>query len=502
MIGALAPTVPNTRLAQLSERWVSAYRVIWCLLALGGAGLLGASLFHPIVHPAILVLRLLKGAVVISVCGILLRRRRDDPVAALLSLAFLTWTITSSFDFASTNVLPMLLDRVRFLLFVLALLLFPDGNWRTSWTRAVAGVSVGICLLGIAEGIQLVPTHLFLLLAIACVVGAVAALWSRFRTAETEVLRQQVKWVALGLVAGIGLILAARAGAALAPVPPLFPSAPILWEAMFQVGIATIALGFLVSLLRYRLFDAETAISRSAAFAGLTVALVATFAGTEAAIEWVGQEYFGMGIGNVSAAMAAAVAAVLLNPFHRRISDWAEHHFQRNLVLLKRDLPRILEDLAASGTPPQVGAVILSRVNQALHATHSALIGPGTGIIAANGVPLKDVRRWWRKTTLEVNSPRKHDDDCLFPIRMELVSPVSGKSGWLMLGPRPDGTLYGKEDVDAIESIRPAIRHALAWAAARKVLSNEQRRQWQSLRREVAELRRRLVAQEADGSDA
>lgn len=503
MTGALAPSVPKTRLAQLSGRWVSAYLVIWSLLALAGAGSLGASLFQPIAHPAILILRLLKGAVVISVCGILLRRRRDDPVAALLSLAFLTWTITSSFDFASTNVLPMLLDRVRFLLFALALLLFPDGNWRPGWTRGVAGLSVGVCLLGIAERAQVIPTRLFLPLAIACVIAAVTALWSRFRTAETEAERQQLKWVALGLVAGIGLILFARAGAALAAVSPTLPVVPILWEAMFQVGIAIVALGFLVSLLRYRLFDAEVAISRSAAFAGLTVALVATFAGTEASIEWVGQQYLGMGIGNVSAAMAAAVAAVLLNPFHSRISDWAEQRFQRDLVLLKRDLPKILEDLAASATPRQVGVAVLSRVNQAVHATRSALVAPGSVIIAANGVSLNDIQRWTRETLTEANTaPHRDAKDVLFPIRMELAFPVSGERGWLLIGPRPDGSICGKEDLNAIEAVGPAIRHALAWATARESVDNRQRRQWQTLHREVAELRRRLVTPGADAKNA
>src|SRR6476661_4325337 len=181
MTEARAPAESKTRLASLSTRWVLAYHVIWWLLALGAAGLLGASLIQPITHPAILLLRLLKSAVVISVCGILLRRRRDNPVAALLSLALLTWTITSSFDFASTNLLPMLLDRVRFLLFALALLQFPDGNWRPGWTRGVAGLSACVCLLGIAEGVRVVSTNLFLSLAILCVLSAVAALWSRFR---------------------------------------------------------------------------------------------------------------------------------------------------------------------------------------------------------------------------------------------------------------------------------------------------------------------------------
>jgi hypothetical protein len=500
---AFAPALPNTRLAQLSAGWVSAYRVVWWLLALSGVALLCASLFQPQVHPAIVALRLVKGSIVIPVCWILLRRRRDDPVAALLSLAFLTWTITSSFDFASANLLPMLLDRARFLLFAIALLLFPDGNWAPAWTRRVAAISGAVFLLGIAEGIQLMPTHLFLPFAIACIAAAIAALCARFRTAESQAMRQQLKWVALGLVCGIGLILAARAGAALAAVSPRLHAFPTLWEALFQLGIAVVALGFLISLLRYRLFDAEAAISRSAAFAGLTIALVATFAGTEAAIEWVGQQYLGMGIGNVSAAMAAAVAAVLLNPFHGRISNWAENHFQRDLVLLKRDLPELLEDLGATASSPEIAAAALSRINEAVHATHSALIVPGRGIIGAIGVSLKDARRWSRGPLGTAESLKCCDrNDAVFPIRLQLESPASGEFGWVLLGPRPDGSLYGKEDLGALEVMRSSIRRALVLAAGREAMRKVMRREGRLLRREMAELRNRLADIEANGRAA
>ena len=118
--------------------------------------------------------------------------------------------------------------------------------------------------------------------------------------------------MALGLSGGVWLILVARGGAALSA--PASTGMTILWEAMFQLGVIVVALGFLVSLLRYRLFDAETVISRSAAYAVLTIALVATFGGTEAVIQNLGQSYLGMNIGSVSGAMAAAVAAVLLAP--------------------------------------------------------------------------------------------------------------------------------------------------------------------------------------------
>jgi hypothetical protein len=175
-----AAVMLETRPAPLRARWVPAYRVAWAVLAVAAVALLAQPLLHPTATPfPILVLRLVKAAVLIAVSAILLRRRAKDPVAALLALAFLTWTITSSFDFASSNALPLLLDRVRFLLFVLALLLFPDGRWQPSWTRQVAACSVAVFLLGVAESTRLIPTHAFLPLAIMCVLAGIGSLVAR-----------------------------------------------------------------------------------------------------------------------------------------------------------------------------------------------------------------------------------------------------------------------------------------------------------------------------------
>lgn len=495
MNASLASGSVETRLPRLTGRWVLALRLICCLLAVTAAAVMAGSLYAGNGHPAILAIRTIKGIILIAVCAILLKRRRDDPVAALLSLAFLTWTITSSFDFASAGLLPMLLDRARFLLFALALLLFPDGRWRPAWTRHVAMASAVMFALGLAETMHFIGTRLFLPLAIGCIVAAVVGLVIRFRTAQSEAVRQQMKWIALGLVVGIGLILSARAGRAVTA------EMRVLWEALFQIGIVVIALGFLISLLRYRLFDAETAISRSAVFAVLTIAIVATFAGTEATIEWVGQQYLGMGIGsNISAAMAAAVAAVLLNPLHGRISDWAEGRFQRDLAQLKRDLPDILEDLAATASPSQLGAIVLSRIALAVHSTWSGLIAPGGRIIAADGITLEDLRTWSRQVLDRDGRLLHHNrNGAQFPVRIELTCPLSGKSGWILIGPRPDGSVPGREDLEAIETLRPAIRRSMAWAMTRENANRTALRQSRSLRRDVAELRRGLENCQAGG---
>lgn len=487
MTPAAAQTLSGAGLPQLSGGLVLAYRCAWFALALAAAAVLAGSLNDAMAHPAVFALRLVKAAILVSVCAILLRRRANDPVAALLSLALMTWTVSSSFDFTSSGLLPQLLDRVRYLFFVLALLLFPDGRWQPRWTRPLAGASIAVFALGVGEAIGLVSTRLYLPLAIACVLGAIAGLIARFRTAASEAVRQQLKWIALGLVTGVGSILAARAGAALG-------GASIVWEALFQLGIVAIALGFLVSLLRYRLFDAESAISRSAALAGVTIAVVATFAGTEATIELVGQEYLGMGIGDISAAMAAAVVAVLLNPLHDRISQWAESRFQRDLVLLKRELPEQLAELSASAGSAELGAAILPPLCEAVHATRSALLVNGR-IVAVSGLGKREVRAWASVALADLAQvPDKAPADPVFPVRLALHCPFSGRRAWLLLGPRPDGTFYGRDDLDALEAVRPAIRHALSWSADRERVRKAARAEFLALRSRLASLEDKVTA--------
>lgn len=487
MTAASLAMAMHTGLPPLRGRLLWLYRAAWLALAVGAVLVHAMLLATPAMQPTILMLRLIKAGIIFAVVTLLFRQRQRDPVAAILCLAFLTWTITSSFDFSAKNVLPLVLDRARFLLFALALLLFPDGEWRPPWGRHVAVASAVVTVIGILEVFEVLRTHLFLPLAIACVLAAVAALLECFRTAASEVLRQQMKWVALGLVLGITLILSARAGAALSRGAPAL-ALPTLWEGLFQTGIVIIAAGFLISLLRYRLFDAETAISRSAAYAALTVVLVAIFAATEATIENVGQTYFGMGLGNVSAAAAAAVAAVLLNPLHERIGGWAEQRFQRDLVRLKTELPVLLDELAASFSTRELGAAALQRICEAIHATRASLLVNGS-IIATLGLDQRTARRSVRR------QPHPEDSGTvLFPVSIAMRCPFGGTSGWLLLGPRPDGSLYGKDDQNAVQHVLAPLRRALVMAIARDTVRSENVRAGKRLARKIEDLERRIFA--------
>jgi hypothetical protein len=466
-------------LPPLGGRLFAAYRIAWWALFVLAVMAAGYALFEPGTHALILGLRLTKAIVLIAVSSILFRRRRTDPVAAMLGLSFLLWTASSSVDFAGTAYAwPILLDRCRFFLFAFALLLFPDGQWAPRWTRAVAAAILLVFLIGILEGLGLLPTEAFLPLAIGCVLMTLTALMARYKALSSFMAKQQLKWVALGLVAGISLILSARAGAAIAARTTMPMGGTIVLEALFQLGIVVIALGFLTSLLRYRLYDAETAISRSAAYAALTLALVAIFAGSEAIIQALGQRYFGPDIGDLSGGIAAAIAAALLTPLHSRISGWAEAHFQKDLMGLRSELPDLLSALSGTSSIERMGSAILPRIEQAIHSTRIALVIEGR-LASICGLTKSAGRRWlhrWQApAAIELFD---QDDDELFPIRMALRCPFGAVCGWLLLGPRPDQSLYGKDELEALAAIAPSLQRTIFSVVERE---REQRKTLASL---------------------
>jgi len=493
---AASANIGQGSLPQLSGKLLWLYRIAWCALAVCAVL---ASVLSPLQsppHPALLALRLVKSAVLVSVAAILLYRRQRDPVAALLALAFLAWTITSSFDLAHDIGFAQVLDRGRFLLFALALPLFPEGRWQPRWGPSIAVGSGAVFLIGVGETVGLLPTHAFLPMAIPCVLAGIASLVARFRASTNYALKQQLKWVALGLIAGVGLILCARAGSAASIWRR--DVMPILWEGMFQLGIIIVALGFMVSLLRYRLFDAETVITRSAAYATLTIALVATFGGTEALIQNIGQNYLGMNFGSISGGMAAAVAAVLLSPFHERITKWAEERFQPDLAQLKRQIPEMMARLGTSTSTRGLCEGALPQINDAIHATRSALFLDDR-IVGAAGITLGQARRWARESFSGESASTKRDQgDVVFPVVLPLRGAASSAKEWLFIGPRPDGTLYAREELDAVRSILPAVQQALVMAQEREALDAAIDRRERLLQAEIVRIYARLHDLERD----
>ncbi|QDP20373.1 hypothetical protein FMM02_10670 [Sphingomonas xanthus] len=381
-----------------------------------------------------------------------------------------------------------LIDRFRFLFFGCALALFPDGAWGSKWTRRLVAAIIAAFVLGLAEAIGISSTSLYLPIAIGCILATLAALTVKYRLLGPGTQKQQLKWVMLGLVCGIGLILSARAGALLKQSAQSAPFSAIVIEGLFQFGIVVVALGFLTSLLRFRLYDAEAAISRSAVYATMTLTLVGTFAASETLVELAGEHLFGMAIGNISGAAAAGVAAMMLTPLHGRISDWAERQFQNDLVMLKQDLPDLLASLSSGCSVKQLASNVLPRIEQAVQSTCIALLIDGK-LAGIQGVSMSSARRFLKEwQSPETTEEFLRCDHERFPLRLALRCPLGLVRGWLLLGSRPDGSFYGRDDVDALLEVLPLLQRSVFHVAQRE----KEGRRRQQLDRQIMTMMRSL----------
>jgi hypothetical protein len=254
-------------------------------------------------------------------------------------------------------------------------LLFPDGRlpsrrWRPVLWLALAMYGLGVVQalapgpLVVEEGVLEVavnPAGVDALVAVlpyldvaATVVflpalaGCVTAPIVRFRRSR-GVERQQIKW----LVPPILL---------LPIVLPLtgFAATETLGLVLGAVATTSIPVAIGVAVLRYRLYDIDRVISRTLAYAALTVFLVGVYAASVLGLGWLVRSVAAGGGDLVVAASTLGVAA-LFGPARRRIQAFVDRRFNR----ARYDARQVVEEF----TQWLRDEVDLATVREALEAT-------------------------------------------------------------------------------------------------------------------------------------
>jgi hypothetical protein len=228
-----------------------------------------------------------------------------------------------------------------FVLFValpVVLLLFPDGNlpsprWRwVLWcyltlsiglvAAAYASVLVAGVRIDASGGVAAVdhpsgPTAwlaysgpIFLPLAAFWLVfvGRLALSWRR---ADGD-RREQLKWLMAGCAAAVAGFIVSN-------------TVPVLDPAAISVGVGLVlpvCLG--IAILRYRLYDIDRIISRTLAYAVVTVVLAGLYAG----LVLLATEVLDL-TSQVAVAAATLAAAALFNPLRRRVQRRVDRRFNR-----------------------------------------------------------------------------------------------------------------------------------------------------------------------------
>jgi hypothetical protein len=155
-----------------------------------------------------------------------------------------------------------------------------------------------------------------LVILIALVVGAVSLLL-RFRRARgTE--RLQLRWVALGAALAAGLFLVALAALILEE------NDGVIFQSALGASVAVLPLATGAAILRYRLYDIDRIVSRTVAYALLTLLLGLGYAAVVLGLGRLLPE----GSTLVVAAATLAVAAVF-SPLRRRVQALVDRRFNR-----------------------------------------------------------------------------------------------------------------------------------------------------------------------------
>lgn len=396
-----------------------------------------------------ILLTALCSAILVAVALVLFSRRRD-PVAASLSLAVLSMAIGRDADFWAQHGLAQLPEIVSVpgaFLFILVLVTFPTGKFEPRWTFPFFLFWIVYITLYLAFDVHFSAGTNATVFAVM-LAGCLTAMITRYRLQTPGPERQQWRWALFGFGASCVIIVLQKTLLVWTFGEWTKPSLTVsLWEeivnqSLLALGYTLFYGGVVLSVLRYRLYGAQAAFNRSIIYGSLTLGLLAVFAGTEKLIELLGQEYYGEKIGILAGALGAAFAVIMFAPLHHRIAMFVESRFQGVLIALRDELPRRLADLAETEAPDTIAATLASRLQGDLRAKGVAVVWAGKPLATLGAHLAADMPQW----------------------RVPLAD--DGAS-WLGLGPRPDDTLYDRQEQTMLTALALSAGRALRIAQRR-----------------------------------
>lgn len=409
-----------------------------------------------------MAISLLTCLALIACAALLFMRRPQDPVAMLFSFSFLLfagvidppllmWLATGMgnvFDAYST---------LAWLLLVLGLAVFPDGEFNP---RPLRWLLVLAPMAAFALSFDELPVLVGSTIAFVAPLFLLASHVMKYRRLQPGIERQQVKWAAFGFGSGLVLLTAAfYLTESVSSSSTLTAIYGLIILALFSGGFLAMALGLLVSLLRFRLWEADRVISRSAISAAVTVVVAIVWAASldlvKMAVEWtLGEENE-----TVSTLAGAALAAGIFAPTQTMAMRWARTRLQGDQARMGRLISR-LAIWRATETPEEIAIRTLSALNAAIHCSSAALL-----VDTARGLQLLASRDVEQPELL--NNPHY---DCSLDKRFGLNVPLEdedGPMGTLLIGPRDDSNRYSDTQLGGLSELSEPLAEALRAALKR-----------------------------------
>ena len=310
----------------------------------------------------------------------------------------------------------------------------------------------------------------------ACFLAAGLGFYRNFRAAPSGVLRQQLKWLTGGTLAG------SLPFTLLYIFPFVLDLGPRSWMQFSAVSLVLIPLCFGYAVIRYRLMDVDIIFKRGLAYTAATAGVAAVYF---ALVALLAQIFHAQTTGPVGGMIAIVIAAFLFQPFREWIQSRLDRFFYRDRLDYRRTLIEFGRTLTNEvRLEPMLGSV-MDRVSQTLLVDRLAIFQddpthPGQMRLARSmGVRLSEpldlsflepARPEFARGALFFESPRAARDvsdsvrRTLEQLDLNYFVPCRIREhtvAVLGLGKTVDGDFLSSDDVELVETIAGYVAIAL-----------------------------------------
>jgi two-component system NtrC family sensor kinase len=306
--------------------------------------------------------------------------------------------------------------------------------------------------------------------------AAAFVFYQSFREAPCGVLRQQLKWLTGGTLAG------SLPFALLYIVPFVVDAAPRTWMKFSALSLVLIPLCFGYAIIRYRLMDVDIIFKRGLAYTAATAGVAAVYF---ALVALIAEIFHAQTTGPVGGMIAIVIAAFLFQPFREWIQARLDRFFYRDRLDYRRTLIEFGRTLTNEVRfDPMLGSV-MDRVSQTLLVDRLAIfmedpLQPGQMRLARSmGVRLSEpmdlsflepARPEFARGALFFESPRAARDvgdsvrQTLEQLDLNYFIPCRIREhtvAVLGLGKTVDGDFLSSDDVELVQTIAGYVAVAL-----------------------------------------
>ena len=306
--------------------------------------------------------------------------------------------------------------------------------------------------------------------------AAAIVFYKSFREAPSGVLRQQLKWLTGGTLAG------SLPFAVLYIIPFVIDAATRTWMKFSALSLVLIPLCFGYAIIRYRLMDVDIIFKRGLAYTAATAAVASVYF---ALIALIADISHAQTTGPVGGMIAIVIAAFLFQPFREWIQARLDRFFYRDRLDYRRTLIEFGRTLTNEVRFDPMLSSVMDRISQTLLVDRLAIfmedpLQPGQMRLARSmGVRLfepmdlsflEPARPEFARGALFFESPRAARDvsdsvrDTLEQLDLNYFIPCRIREhtvAVLGLGKTVDGDFLSSDDVELVQTIAGYVAVAL-----------------------------------------